>query len=573
MSGIVIGKSGNRNIGIDLAILLVTRLLIQADSGGGKTYLLRLLAEQLFGKVPVIIIDPEGEFATLREKFGYLLVGKDGDTPADPRSAALLAQKLLEFKASAVCDLYEMKPSQRHEWVRLFLDSMIDAPKKLWHPTIVVVDEAHMFCPEKGKGESVASESMIALCTRGRKRGYCAVWATQRLATLNKDATSMLLNRLIGPTFEDVNRKRAADVLGVLDSDKKEFFKSIQTLDPGNFYAIGRAISRERILVKIGSVTTTHQELGAKHDTVPPPPPESIIKLLPKLADLPKTAEEKAKTEAQLRVEIRELKTQLRTQPKPAVDNSEKICELEQLVKALTVYAGKTENFIADQASAMGNAVSILEKMVKIQPPDPDLRKVAKIIPKHIPAGVSFVNAKPFTPQNRPKPAPASPIAPNGDVSLRPGALRMLSAAAMYYPNGITEGQMAAQAGVKRSGGSFSSYKSNLRTNGFLVEKNGLLQATDDGMAHLGEAPASPSTTAEVLSVWRPKLRPGAQRMLDVLIEAQGEPVSHEELGERSGVSDAGGSFSSYLSNLRTAGLVVDSGKRMSAANKETLFL
>lgn len=175
-----IGKtSEGRDVSFDLDTLISTRLLIQANSGAGKSWLLRRLMEQLFGHVQVIAIDPEGEFATLREKYGYVLVGKGGETPADPRTAAAVAEKLLEIRASAVCDIYEMRPPDRHQWVRLFLEAMINAPKKLWHPVIVIVDEAHMFCPEKGAGESAAQESMIDLCTRGRKRGYCAVWATQ----------------------------------------------------------------------------------------------------------------------------------------------------------------------------------------------------------------------------------------------------------------------------------------------------------------------------------------------------------------------------------------------------------
>lgn len=121
MSKIDIGTSGLRSVWLDVNTLLRTRMLVQANSGKGKSWLLRRIAEQLFAKVQVLIIDPEGEFATLREKFGYVLVGKGGETPADPRSAALVAHKLLELRASAVCDLYEMKPFARHEWVQKFL--------------------------------------------------------------------------------------------------------------------------------------------------------------------------------------------------------------------------------------------------------------------------------------------------------------------------------------------------------------------------------------------------------------------------------------------------------------------
>ena len=122
-----LGKGAN----LDLDVLIRTRLLIQANSGGGKSYLIRRIAEQAHGKIQIIIIDPEGEFATLREKFDYVLIGKGGESPADIRSAGLVAHKLLELRASAVCDLYEMKAFDRHQWVKAFIDSLIDAPKKL----------------------------------------------------------------------------------------------------------------------------------------------------------------------------------------------------------------------------------------------------------------------------------------------------------------------------------------------------------------------------------------------------------------------------------------------------------
>ncbi len=168
MSMVSIGKVGKSDASIDIDVLLRTRGLIQANSGGGKSWLIRRIAEQAFGAVQIIIIDPEGEFATLREKHGYVLVGKGGETPADPRSAELVAKRLLELNASAVCDIYELKPPDRHRWIRLFLEAMIDAPKSLWHPALVVVDESHVFCPEKGQGESEASTAMIDLATRGR---------------------------------------------------------------------------------------------------------------------------------------------------------------------------------------------------------------------------------------------------------------------------------------------------------------------------------------------------------------------------------------------------------------------
>src|SRR5271156_1637877 len=94
MSLITIGTSStDKQVKLNLPVLLRTHLQIQGASGSGKSWLVRLLAEQLFGKVPVIIIDQEGEYATLREKFDYILVGKGGETPATTQSAGLLSHK------------------------------------------------------------------------------------------------------------------------------------------------------------------------------------------------------------------------------------------------------------------------------------------------------------------------------------------------------------------------------------------------------------------------------------------------------------------------------------------------
>lgn len=76
----------------DLDRLITTRLLIQANSGGGKSWALRRLLEQSHGHVQQLVLDPEGEFATLRERYDYVLAARSGgDTVADPRLAAALA--------------------------------------------------------------------------------------------------------------------------------------------------------------------------------------------------------------------------------------------------------------------------------------------------------------------------------------------------------------------------------------------------------------------------------------------------------------------------------------------------
>ena len=50
---------------LDLPRLIDTRLLVQANSGGGKSWLLRRLLEQSHGKVQHIVLDLDGAFTIL----------------------------------------------------------------------------------------------------------------------------------------------------------------------------------------------------------------------------------------------------------------------------------------------------------------------------------------------------------------------------------------------------------------------------------------------------------------------------------------------------------------------------
>lgn len=584
MGSIALGRSDDgRAIGLDLDVLVRTRLLVQANSGGGKSWLLRRLAEQCFGEVPVLLIDPEGEFATLREKYGYVLVGKGGETPADPRSAALVATKLLELNASAVCDLYELKPFDRHRWVRLFLEALIDAPKKLWHPTIVVVDEAHKFCPEKGAGESEAADAMIGLATQGRKRGFAAVYATQRLGKLRKDAAAELLNVMIGQTFIDIDRKRAADALGVAPADHHGFFHEIKVIAPGNFYAVGRAISLERIRLHVGPVRTTHPEAGSGPATAgPPPAPEKVKRLLPKLADLPREAEEKARTEAELRVEIRALKAAMaeakRAAPPPAPAQKTRIVDrlvlsrgqLRELDRALVrsekLAAGlegvKTLARVASEAFAANVErlrASISAVKAAASTTGTDRRPIHKVIAD---IGAS-VPAKAW---NRVPPAAAragfevgtaAVAAANGKITRSQqgvlDALAWLESVRVVEPERT---QLALLSGKRPTSGGYKNDLGKLRTEGLLVyPQPGTVRLTERGRDQARPPDAAP-TTADLHRSLEAKLPRSKWEILRRVIDAPDVTFTREELAEKILRPATSGGFKNDLGSLHSMGLV-----------------
>src|ERR1700710_1280609 len=77
-------------IGLDLEELLASRLLVQGNSGSGKSHLLRRLLEQSAGLVQQVVIDPEGDFVSLAERFGHVAI--DGAAYGEAEIAAIAAR-------------------------------------------------------------------------------------------------------------------------------------------------------------------------------------------------------------------------------------------------------------------------------------------------------------------------------------------------------------------------------------------------------------------------------------------------------------------------------------------------
>src|SRR6185312_10095092 len=177
----------------------------------------------------------------------------------------------------------------RHAWVRGFLHGIDTAPRDLWGDTAILIDEAHVFAPERGKGESVALGGMSALASRGRKRGFGPVDATQRIGKFHKDVAAELKCAAIGLTWLDIDRDRAIDTLGVGRKEREDFDRQLRHLEPGEFFVIGRAFGTiEPVKVKVGPVESTHPEPGSAKQMAAPPPPAKIRAILAKLGDLPK---------------------------------------------------------------------------------------------------------------------------------------------------------------------------------------------------------------------------------------------------------------------------------------------
>ncbi len=546
----------NDSISIDLPTLLDTRLLVQANSGGGKSWLLRRLLEQSHGKVQQIVIDLEGEFATLREKYDYVLAGKEGDTPADPRSAGLLAKRLLELQVSAIIDLYELHYQERKHFVRIFLESMINAPKHLWHPCLVVIDEAHKFCPEKEPSE--ASSAVIDLATLGRKRGFCAILATQRLSKLNKDAAAECNNKLIGRTTLDVDMKRASEELGFTT---KEQSLSLRNLSSGEFFAFGPAISAEVTKITVGGVTTAHPKAGSRiYTSAPIPPTEKIKKILGALKDLPQEAEQEAITIQSLKEQVRRLKAQ---RTKSSTLPSPETAKLKQEVTAL-----KNRNRLLDIYTTVLRVQlqEILDTIKKLQtmeiPKPPDEEEIMAIE-----AEASFQAPSLSTEQ-----ALSAPALSNGITQheLGKGATRLLQVLVSHYPLTFTRTQLTTLSRLKDRSEIYSSL-SLLRSKELISIADNHISLSKQGLQMLGITTDQVKTGKKAIAMWQETLSGGARRIFDLLVSEYPRAFKRQDIGTLTGLSFRSGTFNRYLTMLRNNGLIEPEGKQLKAA--ETLFV
>jgi hypothetical protein len=505
---------------LNLPVLLETRLLVQANSGGGKSYAVRRLLEQTAPHVQQLVIDPEGEFASLREKFDYVIAAPhDGDALASPKTAALLAKRLLETGVSAVLDIYDLKAHDRHLFVKRFLEALINAPRALWHPLMVVLDEAHTFCPQSGSSE--AAGAVIDLATRGRKRGQCLVLATQRLSKLHKDAAAEMLNKLVGRTGLDVDVKRAADELGLTAKDAVE---QLRNLPPGHFYAYGPALSPAPRRIITGPVLTTHPKAGDRLMQKPPAPSRKILESLGKLADLQQEAEQEAADLESLRNTVADLRRQLASAaraPAPAA-------------AALTVVTDHhREHLEAAIKDIQRRAAAALSRIV------------VSALPDAVPA--------------RPKAstAPTAPAVPSEGVSgPQQRLLDVLAALEAFGLAQADKAMVAAHAKVSPTSGSYANNLGRLRTQGLIdYPAPGTACLTDAGRAK-ANPPARTPTLADLHASWYGILAAPAAKILRVLVEAYPGALSKEDVAERIGVSPTSGSYANNLGHLRTLGAI-----------------
>jgi hypothetical protein len=255
-----IGRAPNGDaIGLDLGKAIAGRVLIQGNSGAGKSWLLRRVFEQAFGRVQQLLIDPEGEFKTLAEKFDVAVFSA---AEALRVGGSAFARHLRQHRYSAVLDLSDATAEQQMRLLAEVATGLIEVPAEHQHALLVHVDEAQSLVPRYDPGDvdnetrARARAALAELMGRGRKRGLAGIVATSRIAETATSVIARPTNIIVGRTIFDRDLERCGLALGYTAGGAK----ALRTLADGEFICLGPAIAGPtRVRFRCGPVQSPHK--------------------------------------------------------------------------------------------------------------------------------------------------------------------------------------------------------------------------------------------------------------------------------------------------------------------------
>jgi len=236
----------------------------------GKSYLVGKILEGLCeAGQPFIVIDREGEYWTLRERYPVLVAaagkpsgrpqGYRADITISPSSAGALAWRVVERGYSLVLDLKSATMAEIYGTLGPFLEAIYSAGSRHNRPLVLVMEEGQVLVPEVGRvrlRELRRLQERVVywiyeIVSGGRHRGLGFILVARRAAEVAKAVLSQCPVRII---FKMVD---PADLSWLRESGlTAEQVSRVKELPQGSALVTGMG-SPPR-LIKVRSRTCTH---------------------------------------------------------------------------------------------------------------------------------------------------------------------------------------------------------------------------------------------------------------------------------------------------------------------------
>lgn len=535
---------------VSLPLDFVTeRIAFLARTGAGKSGGMRVLFEALLDAEQfVIFVDPKGDAWGVRAAgigpgYPVLVMGGDhGDVPLESTAGKFIAEFLVRERVSTVLDVSDFGKAATNRFVADLASTLYRRNREVVH---VFLDEADMIAGEKFYDPDTL-QAIQLIQNKGRHRGFGVTLATQRSAMINKSVlyASGTLIAMQTTAPKDIKTVRewlevvatpdvAKDVVSVLPTLKTRealiyspqylggdavriTFKTFRTFDSMRTPKPGEARQQPKSLADI-DLTAVQRDMAATIEQAKQNDPAELRK---QIAQLKRAQQTNAPDPQAIERAVNKAVSE-------AEDRFEKL--QRENVRAINDLRGRLDK-IAQLASLNGNAPALTEY-------------------------------KPIAPRvvvDRPVPVPRKASTDNSAVGQ--SGLRRILVALAQRPQGLSARQIGVRAGLSSKSGSFNTYMSRARSNGWIVGDRGHVQITDEGITALGDYDPLPTGDA-LLQHWLSDLGDsGASRILSTLAEAYPQSLTKHEVAERAALSGTSGSFNTYLSRLRSLELIEGRG-------------
>lgn len=606
--------------GIALPIDFVTaRVALLGMSGAGKSNGFAVMVESVYDVgAAFTFLDPLGAAYGLRSSADGngpglnvpIFGGYHGDLKLRPDSGALIARELYKLDASAVLDLSAFNPDEQCIFVADYCDELLALHLRRKKVRALFVDEAGRLASQRpaSSADVRSATSLWRLHTGGRGIGIGLKTATQSSADQDKrtikQAEMIVALRVFSPLDQKpildylnttVEKARATEIKSSLAKLKngeawfiapqwlgevvKARFHLRRTFDSSATPKLGQQAKEPRILASV-DLDRIRRAIEKSSDSLQSDDPAALHAEIARLQsvirehDLGSASSQEiaAPQTVEVRVEV----------PILSEEAIGALTTATEAVSAATDTAARAAAVLAESLSSLkasaneiATSVASARSLADAPPPLPTRPPIAfaKTTGKRPFALSTSSGESDLLLRGRRRsaktPTPAQPNATEPKSDLRAGAIRMLQELARSGGT-LTKAQLSTLAEVKK-GGTFSQYLRSL-VNSLYVEDGGssvhLLAA---GAKAVGEnIRTEPQSTQEIVARYAPKLRAGANRMLDILIRAYPREVENETLSREAEVKP-GGTLSQYRRMLISNGLATEHGRRMRAS--DTLFM
>jgi len=562
---------------------------ILAKRGAGKTFTALVMTEEMLkASLQVVVVDPIGVTWGLRASADgkhaglpiIILGGEHADAPLEVTAGGLVADFVVEERASCVLDLSRFR---KGEQVRF----MTDFCERLYHrnrsPLHLILDEADSWAPQRPmKGTERLLGAVEDLIRRGRARGIGATLVTQRAAVLNKNILTqievLVALRTISPQDRaaidawievhgtPIQREQLMTSLpslpigaawlwspGWLDVFQRITVRKRDTFDSSATPTIGRRPAQPRQLAEIDLVALT-RKMAATIERAQ--------------ADNPQT----------LRHRIAELERQIISPRSTPVAPTIQPIEINVIKPALVKQLGTNIRALSTLARTIGTHADRLSQ-------------ACQTITTHCDGIQAALTST--SPSQRPIPSSRSAPSPSTKISLLStrilktstpstrllhplddpdhprlglGERRILQAIAQHA-NGVTRQQLTVLTGYKRS--SRDAYLQRLRERNLINARSNRLTPTHMGIAKLGPDFELLPTGEALQRYWLDRLPRGERILLEILVKAHPQTIDRLALDEHSGFKRS--SRDAYLQRLKARELIENTSQGTLKAS-DTLF-